>query len=258
MRAIWTGALSFGLVNIPVRLYSASAGTELDLHMLHKPDMGPIRFARICTLDDQEIPYDEIVKGYEYQKGDYIVVTDEDFQKASPEKTRAIEIDSFADQEEIDPVYYERPYYLEPDKGADKPYALLREALHRSKKVAIARFVLRNREHLAAVKPEDGVLTLIQMRFASEVRAAEGLQLPDASATSDREITMALALIDQLSAEFQPEQYRDTYTDELKQLIEQKVEGKEPVAVAAAPAPTQVRDLMAQLKASLEQAKKSA
>ena len=226
--------------------------------MLHKPDMGPIRFARICTLDDQEIPYEYIVRGYEYQKGDYIVLTDEDFQKASPEKTKAIEIDSFADQEEIDPVYYERPYYLEPDKGADKPYALLREALTRSKKVAIARFVLRNREHLAAVKPEGDVLTMIQMRFASEVRAAEGLNLPDAGATNDREVQMALALIDQLSGDFQPEQYHDTYTEELKNLVEQKLEGKEPVAVAAAPAPTQVRDLMAQLKASLEQAKKSA
>jgi DNA end-binding protein Ku len=154
MRAIWSGALSFGLVNIPVKLYSATAGMGLDLTMLHKKDISPIRYARICRADGKEIPYEDIVKGYEYQKGDYVILTDEDFKKASVEKTKAIEIESFVKESEIDPIYFEKPYYLEPEKGAQKAYALLRESLKKSKKIGLAKFVLRNREHLAAIRPK--------------------------------------------------------------------------------------------------------
>lgn len=253
MRAIWSGSISFGLVNIPVRLYSASQANEgLDLNMLHKTDMSPIRYARICRADGEEVPWEDIVKGYEYQKGDYVVLTDDDIKKASPEKTQTIDIAQFVDEKEIDSRYYEKPYYLEPDKKAEKPYALLREALRKSGKVALAKYVLRNRERLAAVKPIGQVLVLNQMRFSSELRQPAGLTLPDAKLTSETEVKMALALISQLSGHFVPEDYHDTYTEELEEIIDAKVRGKEPAKTTAAAKPTAVKDLMATLKASLE------
>lgn len=253
MRAIWTGSLSFGLVNIPIRLYSASESREgLDLTMLHKEDLSPIRYARICRVDGKELPWDEIVKGYEYQKGDYVVLTDEDFKKAAPEKTQTIDIIEFVDEKEIDIRFFEKPYYLEPDKRADKPYALLREALTKSGKIGIAKFVMRNRERLAALKPVGKVLVLDQMRFQGELRQPSGLNLPAATKADSKEIDMALALIDQLTATFVPEDFHDTYTEELEEIIEAKARGKEIVTPKVAPQKTEVKDLMAMLKASLE------
>ena len=253
MRAIWTGSLSFGLVNIPVKLFSASESSAgLSFDMLHKEDLSPIRYARICREDGKELPWEEIVKGYEYQKGDYIVLTDEDFKKAAPEKTQAIDIVEFVDEKEIDLRYFEKPYYLEPDKKAGKPYALLREALTRSGKVGIAKFVMRNRERLAALKPVGKVLVLEQMRFQADLREPAGLNLPEAT-TEKKEIEMALALIDQLTTHFVPEDFHDTYTEELEEIIESKARGKEiRPAKAAAVKNTEVKDLMATLKASLE------
>jgi DNA end-binding protein Ku len=255
MRAIWSGALSFGLVNIPVKLYSATAGVGLDLTMLHKKDLSPIRYAKICRADGKEIPYEDIVKGYEYQKGDFVVLTEEDFKKANVEKTKAIEIESFAKESEIDPIYFEKPYYLEPEKGAEKAYALLRESLKKSKKIGIAKFVLRNREHLAAIRPEGKVIVLEQMRFQEEVRPATDLTLPDAKKAGNREVEIALALIDQLTEHFDASKYKDTYTDELKKVIEAKAKGKPIKAKGKEPQITEVADIMAMLKKSLEKEK---
>jgi DNA end-binding protein Ku len=254
MHALWKGALTFGLVNIPVRLYSASQSSRLDLDMLHKEDLSPIRYARICRRDGKEVPYDAIVKGYEYEKGDYVILTEEDFERANVRRSKAIEIQEFVDGGEIDAKYYCKPYFLEPEEGAERPYALLRDALARSKKVGIAKFVLTHREHLGAIKSETGVLILNQLRFPEELRTPKGLNIPDVE-PGQKEMAMAMSLIEQLTAPFTPEEYKDTYTGELTRVIEQKAKGHKPKPKGAAPAPTRVTDLMAALKKSLEQQK---
>jgi DNA end-binding protein Ku len=226
--------------------------------MLHKKDHEPIRYARICREDGKEVPWDEIVKGYEYAKGDYVILTDEDFKKANARKTKTIDITEFTDEDEIDIRYFEKPYYLEPDKNAQKAYALLREALKRSKKVAIAKFVLRNREHLALIKPVGNALVMDQMRFQNEVRQPVDLNLPNKGDASKKEIDMALALIDHLSSPFAPEDFHDTYTEELEDIIAAKAKGKKPKKQGNEPQPTQVKDLMSMLKASLEKEKSKA
>ncbi len=255
MRAIWSGALSFGLVNIPVKLYSATGGNKLELDMLHKKDLSPIRYARICRADNKEIPYEDIVKGYEYRPGDYVILSDEDFKKANVEKTKTIDIQEFSKESEIDTIYFEKPYYLEPEKGAEKAYVLLRESLKKSKKIGIAKFVLRNREHLAAIKPSGNVLVLEQMRFDEEIREVKDLNLPDNKKAAVKEIEMAMSLIEQLTESFNPKQFKDTYTDELKKVIEAKAKGKPVKAKGKERKPTEVSDLMAMLKKSLEKEK---
>lgn len=258
MRAMWSGSLSFGLVNIPVRLFSATREEALNFDLLHEKDKSRIRYAKVCRHEEREVPNEEIVRGYEYRKGHYVVLNDEDFEKANPRRTRAVEILDFVQEEEIDSIYFEKPYYLEPDRGSDRAYALLREALKKTNKVGIARYVIRNREHLGVIRPSGDVLVLNQIRYKSEVREAEGLNLPEAEMVEARELDMALSLIDQLTKKFEPEEYRDTYVDDLMRLIEQKAQGKEPEAVAEEPAPTEVVDLMAVLKASLDRAKEEA
>lgn len=256
MRAIWSGSLSFGLINIPVKLYSAAESeTRLDFNLLHKSDMSPIRYAKVCKLEGEEVPNEEIVKGYEYVEGQYVILTDEDLKKADTALNKTIEILDFTEGGQIDDIYYEKPYYLEPDKGAAKAYALLREALKRTGKVGIARFVLRNREHLAAIKPSGDVLVLDQLRYQSDIREAGGLKLPSSEQVEGRELDLALALVDKLSEPFRPDQYKDVYTEELRRLIEEKAQGRVPAAVGKAPEPTPVVDLMAMLKKSLEQEK---
>lgn len=255
MRAIWSGSISFGLVNIPVRVYSGSEEVALDLDLLHKEDMSPIRYAKKCKVEDVEVPNDEIVRGFEYRKGEYVILTDEDFEKANVARTKSIEIMSFADEPEIGSAYFDRPYYLEPDRGADHSYALLRDALAETGKVGVARYVVRNREHLGALKPQDSMLMLNQLRFPSEIRKPEGLRLPGKVEGNKQELEMAQLLIDRLSRPFDPEEYYDTYTDELKRIIEEKAEGRVPVAVGEEPKPTEVADLVAMLKASLDQQK---
>jgi DNA end-binding protein Ku len=250
---MWSGAVSFGLVNIPIRLYSATEEHKLDLHMLHKADMSPISYVKVCKEEGKEVQQSDIVKGYEYERGRYIVITDEDFERASPRKTKTIDIMDFVEAAEIDAIYYEKPYYLEPDKGADKAYVLLRQALQKTSKVGIARYVIRNRESLGVVRPMGDLLVLEQMRFAGEIRKPEGLRTPDVD-VQDREMDMAMALIEQLTDSFQPEKYHDTYSDELLRVINERVEGKEPEEGEPAPVITsQVPDLVALLKASLEQ-----
>jgi DNA end-binding protein Ku len=256
MRAIWSGALNFGLINIPIKLYSASEERELSFHYLHKADLSPVRFAKVCKQEEKEIPYEDIVKGYEYQAGEYVIMTDDDFKKANVQRTKMIEILDFVDEKEVDSMYFEKPYFLEPDKLAGKPYALLREALKRSKKIGIAKFVLRSKEHLAAVKPQGKVLLLNQMKFQEELRTPEKLSLPGAEKLNPRELEMALRLIDQLTTGFKPEEYKDTYTEELKEIIAEKAKGKRPKARGKEPQPTKVEDLMSMLKASLEKERK--
>jgi DNA end-binding protein Ku len=255
MRAIWTGSISFGLVNIPIKLYSAAESRDgISLHMLHAKDQAPIRYAKICSEEGVEVPFSEIVKGFEYAAGEYVVITDEDFEAADAKKTSTVDIVEFTDENQIDVRYLERPYYLEPQKGADKAYTLLREALRQSGKLAVAKFVLRQREHLALIKTVGNVLVLNQMRFPADLRTPGGLKLPTTEAEK-KEVDMALKLIDQLTEPFVPEDFHDTYTEEIEARIEAKVKGQPaPASKPAEAAP--VKDLMAALKASLETAKK--
>lgn len=254
MRAIWSGSISFGLVNIPVKLFSASESRHgLDLDMLHARDHSPIRYARICRQDGKEVPYDEIVKGYEYRDGDYIELTNEDFKKADVRKSKTIDIKQFADEKEIDTRYYDKPYYLEPAKGAERAYVLLRQALEQSGKIALAKYAMRARDNMAAIKPVGQALVLNQLRFPADVRSPSSLNIPG-EAASGEEVKMALALIEQLTKPFIAEDWHDTYTEELEEIIEQKAKGKTPKARGKAPQETKVKDLMATLKASLNQA----
>lgn len=255
MRSIWTGSISFGLVNIPIKMYSGSESHDgLDLHMLHKEDHSPVRYARICRRDGKEIPYDEIVKGYEYQDGDYIELTKEDFKRADAKKTKSLEIKQFVEEKEIDSRYYDKPYYLEPAKGAERAYALLREALEQSDKVALVKYAMRARDNMGAVKPIGRALVLNQMRFPADLRDAGDLKLPDKDLASKEEIEMALALLKQQSKPFIPEDWHDTYTEELEEVIEEKAKGHKPKAHNKEPKETKVKDLMSTLKASLEKA----
>lgn len=253
MRAIWTGSISFGLINIPVKLYSASESKGgIELNMLRKSDMSPIGYKKVAKNDDREVTFGEIIKAYEYQPGEYIEISDEDFASAGAEKSKAINIVEFAGERELDVRYFEKPYYLEPDRGAGKPYALLREALEQSGKIAIARFVLKNREHLAAIKPVGAALVLNQMRFPSDIRTPGSLKLPGQGEVKPAEIEMALKLIDQLTQAFIPEDFHDTYTQELERIIEAKVKGQKPKTPGKTAAKTAgTSDLMAILKASL-------
>jgi DNA end-binding protein Ku len=258
MRAIWSGSISFGLVNIPVKLFSGSESSTLDLDMLRKSDLCPIKYLRVCKTDNKEVPYDEIVKGFEYTDGEYILLTDKDFENASLEKTHLIDILDFVDEKEIDTRYFEKPYYLEPDKTGPKAYALLREALKRSGKVGVASYVLRNRGSLGVLKPLDDLLVLNEIRFKDEVRNPGELKLPKGEGLREQEVELALSLIDQLTGKFDPAKYRDEYLDDLKKLIEEKAQGKEPKPQAKAPQPGKVVDMMALLKESLKQKRKEA
>jgi len=252
MRAIWSGAISFGLVNIPVKLYSGtSAERALDLDMLSKKDMAPIRYARISTASNKEVEWKDIVKGYEIEKGKYVVITDEDFKKASPEKTNTIEILQFVNEKEIDSIYFEKPYYLVPDKGAAKAYTLLLKALDKASKVAIATCMIRNREHIFSIKPmADQVLLLEQLRYKEQIN-----EIPEINTVSTKitqqEITLALKLIEQLTEKFKPETFKDTYVETMKKLIEAKAKGKKITAPAVEKKTAAVKDLMSVLKESL-------
>ena len=257
MRSLWTGSISFGLVNIPVHLYS---GTEthqgIDLDMLHKKDHAPIRYARICRKDGEEIRWDDIVKGYEYQDGDYVVLSQDELDKTDEKQTRTIDIQQFVDEPEIDSRYFDKPYYLEPDEGAGKAYVLLREALERSGKVALAKFILHEREHLAAIKPIGNALVLNQMRFPTDIRAGTDLKLPSDIKISDDEIQLALRLIHQQTKHFAPEDFHDTYTEKIEEMIDEKIKGHKPKKHAKVAEKTEGKDIMAALKASLEHTKK--
>jgi DNA end-binding protein Ku len=251
MRALWKGALSFGLINIPIRLYNATREHALNFDLLHKKDLTPIRYARICKSDGKEVPYNEIVRGYRYQQGDYVILTDEDFKRANVRKTKTIDILDFTDEDQIDTIYYEKPYFLEPNKGAAKAYALLHTALTKSKKVAIAKFVLHNREHIGILKTHGPAIVLNQLRYDSEIIKPKELTIPEEHA-STKEVTMALKLIDQLTTHFKPSQYHDTYREELEEIIAEKAKGHKPRPKGKEPKITEVHDIMALLRESLE------
>ncbi len=256
MRAIWTGAIGFGLVNIPVKLYSATQSSSLDLDLLDKKDHSNIKFQRVNEKTGKEVAWENIVKGYKYN-GDYVILSDEDFQKASPEKSKVIEIAQFVKQEEIDTIFYETPYYLEPEKTGAKAYALLRDALEKSGKVALGTYVMRTKEAIGLIKPMGNVLVLNKIRFAEEIRKYEDLKIPD-DAVKPNELKMALALIDQLSGPFAIENYVDTYTAELMKMIEAKATGKSLKTPAMKVVHSKSADLMEQLKASLSSGKRKA
>lgn len=252
MRPLWSGAVTFGLINIPIRLYSATFDRGINFDMLHKKDLSPIRFARICKAEEKEVPYEEIVKGYQVEKGQYVVITDEDFVKASPKKSKTLEILTFVKEDEVDPLYFEKPYFLEPDKGAAKTYLLLNEALKKSKKVGVVSYVLHSKAHLGLIKPQGRGIILHQLRFHSDLKNFAEIELPVAK-LQQKEVDFAVKLIDQLSGHFHPESYKDTYTEDLKQLIAEKTKGKKMTKkTEKEPVKTQVGDIMKQLKASLE------
>lgn len=256
MRAIWSGAIGFGLVNIPVKLFSATQGSELDLDMLDKKDHANIKFQRINANSGKVVAWENIVRGYKVDDR-YVVLSDDDFKKASPEKTKFIEITEFVDEKEIDSLYFETPYYLQPEKSGIKAYALLREALKKSGKVGLGTYVLRNRESLVVIKPMEDVLILNKIRFQQEIRDHSEITIPD-SKPKPAEVNMAMKLIDQLSGDFDISKYKDTYTDKLMKLIKAKSKGKTVAAPALRVVHSRSRDLMSQLKASLGGSKKKA
>lgn len=256
MRAIWSGGISFGLIYIPINLYSATQTVSIDLDMLSKKELNPIRYARIDSETGKEVPWKDVVKGFEYSKGDYVVLTDEDFEKVDIHASKSIEIDAFVDADEIDPMFFEKPYYLEPDKGAGKTYALFVEALKKSNKVGVAEFVLRNREHLCILKPEGNMLMLNQMRYESEIRPTDSLEIPKAKNSNEKELKMAAALIDSMSEKFDPEEYKDDYINGLKKIIEAKKHHRKVKGPSKAPKATKTTDLMKQLQESLDTMKK--
>ena len=256
MRPIWTGSIGFGLVNIPIALYAATRREELKFRLLRKDDLSPVNYKRVAEKDGKEVPWNQIVKGYEYEKGKYVVLRDEDFQRVDLEATQTVDIQDFVDLEEIDPMYFYKPYYLEPQKGGDKAYALLRDALKDTNKVGVAKVVIKTRQYLAGVKPEDGALVLELMHFADELADSEKLHVPRKLEVGKREMDMARSLIGSMTSKWQPEKYKDDYREALMEVIEEKVEagGKEiEEKPKKAPKPTKVIDLVSVLQKSLEQ-----
>jgi DNA end-binding protein Ku len=256
MRPVWTGSIGFGLVNIPVRLYTAVQSSTLDLDMLDSHDHSNIKFKRVNENTGKEVPYKNIVKGYLYHD-QYVVIEPKDFELADAKKTKVIEIQNFVEDESIDSIYYEQPYYIEPDKNGERAYAILRDALKASKKVGVSTFVLRNKEALAVIKPYGKVLVLNRLRFDEEVRSPKDLNLPDVTKAKPKEQLMAKQLIDQLSEKFDISAYKDTYTDKLLKIIKAKAQGKKPKVQKMKIVHTKSDDLMGMLKASLEKKKKA-
>jgi DNA end-binding protein Ku len=252
-RAIWSGAISFGLVNIPVKLFSAVSKKTVRFHQIDAESGARVRQKRVGP-DGEEIAYEQIVKGYEIGPDRYVTITPEELDSLAPEKTRTIDIEDFVDLDEIDPIYYDHPYYLAPDTGASKAYQLLVDAMEDAGKVAIARVVIRSKEQLVAIRPRDGVLAMETMLFADEVVPTDSLEemATDGNVkTSDRELTMARQLIDSLSSDFEPEKYHDEYRERVLDLIERKAQGETIVIEEAKEEPEAVPDLMAALEASI-------
>ncbi|MFN7918194.1 MAG: Ku protein [Vicinamibacterales bacterium] len=254
-RALWKGSISFGLVNIPIELHTAVRDTRPHFRMLHAKDKSPVRFERVCIRDGHPVAWEDLVKGYEYARGHFVVLTKEDFRAAAVEKTRTIDILDFVRAEDIDDRYFETPYYLTPAQGGDRAYALLREAIRESGRVGIARFILRETQHLAAVEVINDALVLSVMRFADELVDEADLSFPPAKEVRPAELEMAKALVNSLAAEWNPEQYTDQYRANLMRIIDARVKG-EPAHLESAEEPkaAEVVNLMERLKRSLEQA----
>ncbi|MDQ3200071.1 MAG: Ku protein [Verrucomicrobiota bacterium] len=260
MRAIWKGSISFGLVNIPIALYPATRREDLKFRLLRGSDLSPVNYKRVAEKDGKEVSWDQIVKGYEYEKGKFVVLNEKDFQRVDLEATQTVDIQDFVDLEEIDPMYFYKPYYLEPQKGGDKAYTLLRETLQKTRKVGIAKVIIKTRQYLAGVKPLKHALVLELMHFAEELSDAEKLNVPKKLEPGKREIDMAKALVESMSNKWDPEKYKDDYRDALLEVIEEKVEsgGEE---IEAKPKPkkpsSKVIDLVAVLQESLAQSQGS-
>ena len=258
MRAIWKGSISFGLVNIPIALYPATRKEDLKFRLLRATDHSPVNYKRVAEKDGKEVPWDQIVKGYEYEKGKFVVLGEKDFQRVDLEATQTVDIQDFVDIDEIDPMYFYKPYYLEPQKGGDKAYVLLRDALAKGKKVGIAKVIIKTRQYLAGVKAMKHALVLELMHFAEELSDAEKLNVPKKLEPGKREMDMAKALVDSMSGKWDPERYHDDYREALLEVIEEKVEsgGKE---IDEKPkekkASTKVIDLVAVLQQSLAESK---
>ena len=254
MAAIWKGSITFGLVNIPVELKTAVRADHISFRLLHEEDLSPIKYERVCQADGEPVPWNEIVKGYEFEKGKFLVMTDEDFKTAALEQSKTIDILDFVKQEEIDPRFFESPYYLVPAKGGEKPYALLREAIRKSGAVGIGKIIIRQTQHLAAVKVIGDAMVLEIMRFASELVDPSEYSFPSRDAVRPQELQMAQQLIDNLAEPFDPSRYTDDYRANLMKVIKAKMKGKKPKLEA--PEDTHdsgVLDLMSRLRASLEE-----
>lgn len=256
MRSIWTGSISFGLINIPIKLFSAVQESSLDMDMLDKSDHSNIKFKRVNETTGKEVAFANIVKGYKIDEK-YVILEDEDFEAADAEKTKTIDILNFTLEKEIDNLYYEQPYYLEPDKGAANAYALLRDAMASTGKVGVTSFVLRNKEALAILKPYKDVIVLNRIRFEQEIRDTSELKLPAVSKTKLKEVDMANKLVEQLTEPFDISKYKDEYTAKLLKIIKDKAKGKKQTAPKLKVVHKQSDDLMTMLKASLEKKKKS-
>lgn len=262
-RSIWKGSISFGLVNIPVGVYSAESRDEISFHLLDQRNMGRVRYKRVNEQTNREVPWEETVRGYEYEEGQYVILTDEDLKRANPESTQTVDIVDFVDLDEISSTYFDKPYYLAPDKKGRKSYVLLRETLKRTGKVGIATVVLRTKQYLAAVIPQEDVLVLEILRYAHELRDPAELDVPHGKeGVSDRELDMAERLVEGMVEAWHPEKYKDTYQKDLMHLIHERVKAgqiesppvtKEEKEELSRPARGQVVDLMALLKSSVEE-----
>jgi len=253
-RSMWKGAIAFGLVNIPVELYGAVRDHRPKFRLLHAKDESPVKYERICQRDGKAVAWEDLVKGYEYSKGHFVVLTKDDFKTAALEKTKTVDIMDFVDPKEIDERYFETPYYLQPGKGADRSYALLRDAIRDSGKVGIAKIILRDAQHLAAVEAIGDALVLTMMRFSDELADLSDYKFPRKADVRPAELKMARQLIDNLAAEWNPEKYTDEYTANLMRVIQAKLKGRSPKLIdeRATPKQAEVVDLMARLRASLE------
>ena len=255
MKPIWSGGISFGLIFIPVRLYNASRSATVDFDLLNRSNKHRIGYAKVDKETGQEVSQADIVRGFQVEKDEYVIIDDDEFEKANVKRSKSIDIKGFTDIKEVDPKYFEKPYFLEPDEGAEKTYALLVEALKKTAKAGIARFVLRDREHLALVAVEQEHLILIQMRFADEVINSDQLNFPSTKQLDKDELGTAVEIVERMSKKFQPEKFNDTYREELLELIKEKAMHKKITARSEAPKPTDVKDLMTKLKQSLQLAK---
>jgi DNA end-binding protein Ku len=256
-RTMWKGAISFGLVSIPVRLYPATEEKGLHFNQLHDKDHGRIKYQRVCSVCGEEVAYEHIVKGYEYEKGKYVVLEDEDFEAVPVHTSRAIDIVQFVALDEIDPIYFQKSYYLVPEETGIKPYSLLREAMSEDGRVAVAKVAIREKEHLATLRFRDNVFMLETMYWPDEIRPVEFEELDKEVSVRPQEVQMARSLIENLTEDFKPEQFRDEYRDALLDVVEKKVSGEEIEAVPE-PEATRVVDLMGALKASVDATKKKA
>jgi len=251
MKAIWTGTISFALISIPVKLYPATRKRDVSFHLLHKEDHSRVEYKRFCSAENREVSWDDIVRGFEYQKKKYVVLTEDELEKLPQKASKTIGIEGFIDEKELQPIYFEKTYYLEPSEESMRQYALLREAMERAGKVALARFTLKEKEHMAVIRLREDALLLNTLFYADEVQESQALSLPGDVGLNKTELELAIELISRFGAKFTPEAYKDTYRESVMELIRAKIEGKE-FKIPPPPAPPKVISLMDALKKSLE------